>query len=135
MRRFVPTPPRSLSPTLNQRVHSLATDKIAPVENMNKEGDGNGSSQPMAIPAASLVGPGSPAVSLTDSPCQSPMFREEDETSGTGESETEELEDGQQMAANADEYEVIQFDGDDDNDMNKVTQANSSPLRTARTAV
>ena len=94
---------------------------MAPADKSNGVQEPNPSSQPIAVPGVSVaVGPsGSPATSLTDSPCQSPMFREEDEQSETGESEVEEDEDRNQVPGETDEYEVIQFD-EDDGDMNRV---------------
>lgn len=80
-------------------------------------------STPMPIPSMSYskVVTESPAASLSNSPCQSPMLREEDEHSETGESEGEDEEDDERRGTHGTENdkEITEVDINDV-DMNKV---------------
>lgn len=97
---------------------SFVSEKAAPVD----QDTHNNSTQPLPIPniSYSKVVSESPAASLSNSPCQSPMLREEDEHSETGESEGEEEDDvpGPQWAES--DREVTEVDINDV-DMNKVS--------------
>lgn len=76
----------------------------------------------MAIPNTSYskVVSESPAASLSNSPCQSPMLREEDEQSETGESEGDEEDEGPGPQGAESDREVTEVDINDV-DMNKVS--------------
>ena len=69
----------------------VLSEKAAPLDQ-----DTNTGTQPLPIPNTSYsqVVCSSPAASLGNSPCQSPMLREEDELSETGESEGEDEDEG-----------------------------------------
>lgn len=99
---------------------SFVSEKAAPVD-QDTHSPGSSSTQPLPTPNVSYskVLSESPAVSLSNSPCQSPMLREEDEHSETGESEGEDEDDvpGPQWAES--EREVTEVDINDV-DMNKV---------------
>ncbi|XP_020615608.1 regulator of nonsense transcripts 2-like isoform X2 [Orbicella faveolata] len=100
--------------------HQEQIEKAAPVD-QDTHSPGSSSTQPLPTPniSYSKVLSESPAVSLSNSPCQSPMLREEDEHSETGESEGEDEDDvpGPQWAES--EREVTEVDINDV-DMNKV---------------
>ncbi|XP_078385093.1 regulator of nonsense transcripts 2-like isoform X2 [Oculina patagonica] len=100
--------------------HQEQIEKAAPVE-QDSSNPCNSSTQPLAIPniSYSKVLSESPAASLSNSPCQSPMLREEDEQSETGESEGEEDDEGPGAQWAESDREVTEVDINDV-DMNKV---------------
>ena len=97
---------------------SFVSEKAAPVD----QDTHNSSTQPLPIPniSYSKVVSESPAASLSNSPCQSPMLREEDEHSETGESEGEEEDDVPGPQWTESDREVTEVDINDV-DMNKVS--------------
>lgn len=100
---------------------SFVSEKVAPVD-QDTNSPGSSSTQPLATPniSYSKVLSESPAVSLSSSPCQSPMLREEDEQSETGESEGEEEDDVPGPQWTESDREVTEVDINDV-DMNKVS--------------
>lgn len=96
------------------------SEKAAPVDQDTHSPDSN-STQPLPTPniSYSKVLSESPAVSLSNSPCQSPMLREEDEHSETGESEGEDEDDFPGPQLTESDREVTEVDINDV-DMNKV---------------
>jgi len=124
----------SLRPKLT--VFTSLEEAVESVQNLNKEhqdqiekatpldqdvDSSSTSSQPLPIPNTSYsrVVSSSPAASLGNSPCQSPMLREEDEMSETGESEGEDEDEGPGHQGIESEPEVTEVDMND-MDMNKV---------------
>lgn len=114
--------------TLEQAVESLEKlnkehqeqiEKATPIEQDTNNPEH--SSTPLPIPSMpySKVVSESPAASLSNSPCQSPMLREEDEHSETGESEGEEDDEGSGTQWAESDKEVTEVDINDV-DMNKV---------------
>lgn len=99
----------------------FVSEKAAPVD-QDSNNPGNSSTQPLAIPniSYSKVVSESPAASLSNSPCQSPMLREEDEQSETGESEGEEDDEGPGPQWVESDSEVTEVDINDV-DMSKVS--------------
>lgn len=96
------------------------SEKAAPVD-QDTHSPGSSSTQPLPTPniSYSKVLSESPAVSLSNSPCQSPMLREEDEHSETGESEGEDEDDFPGPQLTESDREVTEVDINDV-DMNKV---------------
>ena len=92
------------------------SEKAAPLDQ-----DTNTGTQPLPIPNTSYskVVCSSPAASLGNSPCHSPMLREEDELSETGESEGEDEDEGRGPHGMESDVEVTEVDMND-MDMNKV---------------
>ena len=99
---------------------SFVSEKAAPVD-QDTHSPGSSSTQPLPAPniSHSKVLSESPAVSLSNSPCQSPMLREEDEHSETGESEGEDEDDVPGPQLTESDREVTEVDINDV-DMNKV---------------
>ena len=99
---------------------SFVSEKAAPVD-QDTHSPGSSSTQPLPTPniTYSKVLSESPAVSLSNSPCQSPMLREEDEHSETGESEGEDEDDVPGPQLTESDREVTEVDINDV-DMNKV---------------
>jgi len=99
---------------------SFISEKAAPVD-QDTHNPGSSSTQPLPSPniSYSKVLSESPAVSLGNSPCQSPILREEDEHSETGESEGEDEDDVPGPEWTESEREVTEVDINDV-DMNKV---------------
>ncbi|XP_015778551.1 PREDICTED: regulator of nonsense transcripts 2-like [Acropora digitifera] len=95
--------------------HQEQIEKATPAEQVND------SSQPLPIPNTphSNVGTRSPAASLGTSPCESPMLREEDELSGTWESEGEDEDAGPDPHGMESDINLTEVDMSD-MDMNKV---------------
>ena len=104
------------------------SEKAAPVEQESSNPD-NSSTQPLAIPGMSYseAVSESPAASLSNSPCQSPMLREEDEQSETGESEGEDEDEGPGPQWAESDSEVTEVDINDV-DMNQVCCCQYLPL-------
>lgn len=98
----------------------FVSEKAAPVD-QDTNSPGSSSTQPLPTPniSYSKVLSESPAVSLSNSPCQSPMLREEDEHSETGESEGEDEDDFPGPQLTESDREVTEVDINDV-DMNKV---------------
>ena len=98
----------------------FVSEKAAPVD-QDTHSPGSSSTQPLSTPniSYSKALSESPAVSLSSSPCQSPMLREEDEHSETGESEGEEEDDVPEPQWAESDREVTEVDINDV-DMNKV---------------
>ena len=94
---------------------------FCPIEKATPAEQVNDSSQPLPIPNTphSNVGTRSPAASLGTSPCQSPMLREEDELSGTWESEGEDEDAGPDPHGMESDTNLTEVDMSD-MDMNKV---------------
>ena len=103
---------------VNRLCHFFA-EKATPIEQDTNNPEH--SSTPLPIPSMpySKVVSESPAASLSNSPCQSPMLREEDEHSETGESEGEEDDEGSGTQWAESDKEVTEVDINDV-DMNKV---------------
>lgn len=101
--------------TLNKE-HQEQIEKAAPLNQ-----DTNTGTQPLPIPNTSYskVVCSSPAASLGNSPCHSPMLREEDELSETGESEGDDEDEGPGPHGMESDIEVTEVDMND-MDMNKV---------------
>nr|XP_058955604.1 regulator of nonsense transcripts 2-like isoform X1 [Pocillopora verrucosa] len=101
--------------------HQEQIEKATPIEQDTNIPEHD--STPMPIPSMSYskVVTESPAASLSNSPCQSPMLREEDEHSETGESEGEDEEDdeGRGTHGTENDKEITEVDINDV-DMNKV---------------
>ena len=99
---------------------SFVSEKAAPVD-QDTHSPGSSSTQPLPTPniTYSKVLSESPAVSLSNSPCHSPMLREEDEHSETGESEGEDEDDVPGPQLTESDREVTEVDINDV-DMNKV---------------
>lgn len=99
---------------------SFVSEKAVPVD-QDTHSPGSSSTQPLPTPNIpySKVLSESPAVSLSNSPCQSPMLREEDEHSETGESEGDDEDDVPGPQLTESDREVTEVDINDV-DMNKV---------------
>ena len=107
-------------PFCSAHLSVVVSEKAAPVD-QDTHSPGSTSTQPLPSPNISYgkVLPESPAVSLSNSPCQSPMLREEDEHSETGESEGEDEDDVPEPQWTESDREVTEVDINDV-DMNKV---------------
>lgn len=101
--------------------HQEQIEKAFPIEQDTNIPEHDSTPAPISSMPYSKVVTGSPAASVSNSPCQSPMLREEDEQSETGESEgeDEEEDEGRGTQGVENDKEITEVDINDV-DMSKV---------------
>lgn len=97
------------------------SDKAAPQDQDTNSSASGTQTFPMTNTSHNHVVSSSPAASLAPSPCQSPMLREEDELSDTGESGGEDDDEGPVPGGVESDAEAVTEVDMSDVDMNKVS--------------